>query len=150
MLSIFDVAKYILDKVLPNMSHKKLQKLCYYVQAWALAVRGSRFMDCEFQAWVHGPVCKELYDCCKYGINNVYEIPQLYEIDADDAHFIDVVLGMYGDLTGAELELLTHSEPPWMEARGGLRYWESSSSIISEDLMASYYLSELEDAMKEQ
>ena len=36
MASVFDVAKYILQKS-GSMSTWKLQKLCYYSQAWSLA-----------------------------------------------------------------------------------------------------------------
>lgn len=34
---------------------KKLQKLCYYAQAWAYALKGYRLEDTDYQAWVHGP-----------------------------------------------------------------------------------------------
>lgn len=149
MLSIFDVACYILEKRLPNMTHKKLQKLCYYVQAWALAVRGERMMDCEFEAWVHGPVCRELYHQCKFDVNSILRMTEIQIIEDDDAALIDVVLDMYGHLTGAQLEQSTHAELPWREARNGLHYWELSSNIIDDDLMATYYLNELEEAIKE-
>ena len=35
MANVFDVAKYILEK-LGTLSTMKLQKLCYYCQAWSL------------------------------------------------------------------------------------------------------------------
>lgn len=149
MLNIFDVANYILGKNLPNMSHKKLQKLCYYVQAWSLAVKGEQLIDCKFQAWVHGPVCRELYDCCKNDINNVTKISLGNDICEDDREFIDAVLGMYDDLTGQELELLTHSEEPWKEARRGLSYWQPSTNVISDDAMAAYYLEEFKEMLGE-
>lgn len=36
MSSVFDVAEYILDK-LQTTTAMKLEKLCYYCQAWSLA-----------------------------------------------------------------------------------------------------------------
>ncbi len=33
------------------MTHKKLQKLCYFAQAWCFALRGYRLADTDFQAW---------------------------------------------------------------------------------------------------
>ena len=60
MATVFDVAFYILDK-LGDMSTMKLQKLCYYAQAWSLAWDGFPLFDEEFQAWANGPVCRELY-----------------------------------------------------------------------------------------
>lgn len=44
------------------MTHKKLQKLCYYAQAWAYALKGYRLEDTDYQAWVHGPVSPALWD----------------------------------------------------------------------------------------
>lgn len=152
MLTVFDVAKYILERDLPNMTHKKLQKLCYYVQAWSLAIRGVRMMDCEFEAWVHGPVCRQLYNYFRFGLDTdkVNELKTRELAETEAAEFIDIVLRMYGSYTGTELETLTHAELPWKEARRGLHYWELSSNVISEDLMATCYLKELEEATRGQ
>lgn len=69
--SIFDVANWFLQK--EEMTPKKLQKLCYYAQAWSLALKDSAIMDgVQFEAWVHGPVNYELWQKCKgFGWNNV-------------------------------------------------------------------------------
>lgn len=151
-ITVFDVAKYILEQGLPNMTHKKLQKLCYYVQAWSLAVRGVRMMDCEFEAWVHGPVCRELYNYFKFGldVDKVNALKTIEIAGTDAAEFTDIVLRMYGKYTGSDLEVMTHAELPWKEARRGLHYWELSSNVISEDLMATYYLNELKEATRGQ
>ena len=61
MATVFDVAFYILDK-LGDMSTMKLQKLCYYAQAWSLAWDGVPLFNEDFQAWANGPVCRELYE----------------------------------------------------------------------------------------
>ena len=60
MASVFDVAKYILQKS-GSMSTWKLQKLCYYSQAWSLAWTEAPIFDEEFEAWANGPVCRELF-----------------------------------------------------------------------------------------
>ena len=54
MTSIFEVARFFLTK--ESMTHLKLQKLCYYAQAWYLTIYGQRLFNEEFQAWLHGPV----------------------------------------------------------------------------------------------
>ena len=59
MSDIRKVAQYFLSK--ESMSHKKLQKLCYYAQAWYLANYGKPLMPNRFEAWVHGPVSPDLY-----------------------------------------------------------------------------------------
>ena len=63
--NLHDVCDYIISRVCnagSSMNELKLQKLLYYAQAWHLAVFGSRLFDERFQAWVHGPVCRAIYD----------------------------------------------------------------------------------------
>ena len=43
------------------MSTMKLQKLCYYSQAWALVWDDAPLFNEDFQAWANGPVCPELF-----------------------------------------------------------------------------------------
>lgn len=57
--SIYDVANFFLSK--EAMTHKKLQKLCYFAQAWYLANYGKPLVPNRFEAWVHGPVSPDLY-----------------------------------------------------------------------------------------
>ena len=41
----------------------KVQKLLYYCQAWHMAFYdGRRLFDGPFEAWVHGPVNRTIYD----------------------------------------------------------------------------------------
>lgn len=57
---IKDVADWFLLK--KNMSNKKIQKLCYYAEAWSLALLNQDIaQNSDFEAWVHGPVSKVLY-----------------------------------------------------------------------------------------
>ena len=60
MANVFDVAKYILNEC-GAMSAMKLQKLCYYSQAWSLVWDDRPLFEEEFHAWANGPVCKELF-----------------------------------------------------------------------------------------
>lgn len=50
MATVFDVAKYILDRC-SEMSTWKLQKLCYYSQAWHLAWTEKSIFGEDFEAW---------------------------------------------------------------------------------------------------
>ena len=47
MANVFDVAKYILQRT-GKISTWKLQKLCYYSQAWTLAWTGKPLFEEEF------------------------------------------------------------------------------------------------------
>ncbi len=61
MVSIFTVAKYILDKQ-GAMSKYKLNYLCYYAQAWHYTWTKKRLIKEDFQAWRNGPMCPELIE----------------------------------------------------------------------------------------
>ncbi|MBF4390478.1 Panacea domain-containing protein, partial [Vibrio anguillarum] len=63
--SVNDVCDYVIDKVTDSgesLSNLKLQKLVYYVQAWYLAFENSSLCDEKFEAWVHGPVSRALFN----------------------------------------------------------------------------------------
>jgi uncharacterized phage-associated protein len=150
MEDVRDVARWFLSK--KNLTHKQLQKLCYYAQAWHCALYGGDplFVD-EIQAWVHGPVVVTLYPLyADYGWN---EIPQ-EDFDAshmaDDAiDVMEAVYNTYGDLSGGQLEKLTHSEEPWKQARQGLNPWDSGTQVISCAVMRDYYREKYERAQGE-
>ncbi|MGH7271172.1 MAG: Panacea domain-containing protein [Polyangiaceae bacterium] len=65
MATLDDVCDYVITKAsearMP-LNLLKLQKLVYYCQAWHLANEGHPLFDGKFQAWVHGPVSRRLYD----------------------------------------------------------------------------------------
>jgi len=64
------LTQYILGKC-GDMSHLKLQKLLYYIQAWHLAIFGKSVIDDDFKAWVHGPVCVSVWHAVKkYSVLN--------------------------------------------------------------------------------
>ena len=116
-VSVLDAAAYIL-KQRGEMSTWKLQKLCYYSQAWSLVWDEEPLFKEEIEAWAHGPVVKCLYKHHKgqFAITSLRK-GRPATLTADQVETIDVVLKMYGDIPGATLGRLTHSEPPWREAR---------------------------------
>jgi uncharacterized phage-associated protein len=137
-----------------TVSHKKLQKLLYYVEAWHLVNFGEPILDENFQAWVHGPVIPELYQQLKaYGFNNLevvndeYEtvdeeidaIIKKYKLTTDQVEFINSVLNKYGGLSSFDLELLSHSEAPWLEARNGYAPHDTCNVIISKERIHEFY-----------
>jgi uncharacterized phage-associated protein len=147
MADVFDMAKAFLS--IEPMTNKKLQKLCYYAKAWYLALTDENLFDDDFQAWVHGPVNYDLY--LKYKDRGFNKISQVHEDELEDVpeEFIDfskTVYEAYGDLTGGELEILTHSEDPWMNARGNKKHWERSEAVISEEDMKLFYRNVLSES----
>lgn len=141
MVSVFDVAKYILEKQ-GRMSTWKLQKLCYYSQAWHYTWTEKRLIEESFQAWRNGPVCPELFAAHKglYMIS-ADELPKgdPTKLNADEKDSVDVVLKDYGDIEPYYLRELTHAEDPWKNARGNLPKDANSEEEISLESMGVYY-----------
>ena len=132
------VAEWFLSK--ESMTHKKLQKLCYYAQAWHCALLGKPLFDEEIQAWVHGPVIPALYP--KYADYKWQDIPKRAVVPAMPIKTLEVlkaVYNTYGGFSGDQLERLTHSEEPWIQARGGRKPWETCTQVISMRSMTEYY-----------
>ena len=145
MAKIYDVAHYILQK-LPEVTIMKLQKLCYYAQAWTLAWDEQPLFDEDFQAWASGPVCFELYALHKelhkenYGIDTREIKPFAKErLTENEKKNIDIIINDYGDKPLHYLQELTHMERPWKETRGTLPLGTKSNAIIPKELMLEYY-----------
>ena len=143
MATIFNVARYVLHQ-LGSMSTWKLQKLCYYSQAWSLAWSGIPLFDEDFQAWSNGPVCPELFQAHRGRfIVSEADIPAIYAngtpLTDDQKNTIDRVLQEYGSWEPYELREQTHTEPPWRDARGNLGVGEPCSKVISKEAMGAYY-----------
>lgn len=145
---VFQVAKWFLEK--DSMTQKRLQKLCYYAEAWYFTLKGEKLTGTEFQAWVHGPVApviwqkyRAMYDFGLY-MNDI-EASTLKEYsditDPDDIELLELVWNTYGDKSGNTLEALTHTEDPWIKARNGCKNGEVCKNAISYDDMKNYYSS---------
>lgn len=149
------LAHYLLAKV-GHMSHLKLQKLLYYVQAWHLVFFDTPIIEDDFKAWVHGPVCLSVWHDLKDVaiLNGEVQIPSSTAradvvkrtegaLVKDQIQLIDSVLAEYGKRTAFELECLTHEESPWREARAGIPPEQPSSKVISQSAMRRFYRARL-------
>lgn len=140
--TIFDVAKYILHKC-GSLSTMKLQKLCYYSQAWSMVWDDIALFNEDFEAWANGPVCRNLYDLHsrRYRINESFIggngcIDNLSESQKET---IDLVLNHYAKRDAQYLSTLTHMEDPWRIARGSTPLGDHCETIITKASMAEYY-----------
>ncbi|OUP77100.1 hypothetical protein B5E92_06385 [Erysipelatoclostridium sp. An15] len=145
---IKDVADWFLLK--ENMSNKKIQKLCYYAEAWSLVLLDQDIsQNSDFEAWVHGPVSKTLYNEFKgFGwqeltiTNPVVVKKRLDELfTKEQIEVLESVWDTYGEYGADQLEALTHTEKPWLEQRKGLGKFQSSTRKISKETMKRYYKS---------
>lgn len=141
MVSVFDVAKYILLSK-GEMSTWKLQKLCYYAQAWHYTWTEKRLIREDFQAWRNGPVCPELFAVHKgkFMVNaDDFSFGNPDNMDDDEKDSVNIVLKDYGDRAPYDLREQTHFEDPWKNARGTLSENAYCQNVITLESMGNYY-----------
>ncbi|WP_018501914.1 Panacea domain-containing protein [Parafrankia discariae] len=128
-----DVAA-ILRSRLPGLGTKKLHKMLYYCQGHHLATFGEPLFGETISAWDMGPVVGQLWYEERNGPAGA---PGGAELDEAELNTIGYVLSRYGTLTGTDLEVLSHGEPPWAEANRGRL--PRTSAPISLDVMREYF-----------
>ena len=141
MANVFDVAKYILERQ-GHISTWKLQKLCYYSQAWSLAWTEEPLFPEDFEAWSNGPVCPDLFHVHRgkfvVGPEDILQGDSA-SLNDDQIDTIDRVLEHYGNWEPFALREQTHAENPWKEARGNLPDGVRSQAVITKESMGEYY-----------
>lgn len=140
MATVFDTAAYILEQQGP-MSTMKLQKLCYYAQAWSLVWDDAPLFDEDFEACANGPVCKPLFSVTQgqYAVKAQDEPGSSDHLTQEQKDTIDRVLEHYAPHDAQWLSQLTHMEDPWRLARNGLPDRVVSDRVITKESMAMYY-----------
>lgn len=140
MANVFDTAKYILEQVGP-MSAMKLQKLCYYAQAWSFVWDDTPLFPEDFQAWANGPVCPELFEKTKgkYTVSAKDETGGEGNLTNDQKYTIHQVLLSYGCQSAEWLSQRTQMEDPWKLAKKGLPLGAGCDHVIRKESMAVYY-----------
>lgn len=122
------------------MSHMRLQKLLYYVQGWALAMRGDPIFEGAIEAWDHGPVVKRVYPKFADYSKAKQMIPfdrgsDVDSLSADDKNFIRSVWEHYKQFSATRLRNMTHHERPWVEVYTG----PNCSEEISQATMLEFF-----------
>ena len=113
----------------------------YYAQAWSLVFRKQPLFNRGIEAWVSGPIVRDVWD--EYKAYKYSDIPAPdnleAEFDEDEIEVLEEVWNAYGELSAKHLAELTQSETPWLNARKGLEPAEISTKIISREDMKSCY-----------
>lgn len=153
MKSINDVCNYVIFRLTQEggsfLSHLKLQKILFYIQSWSLAYDKVPLFDGKFQAWIHGPVNRSIYNRFKdskymYSSINMSDVDNTVDLsfpmfNADETEFINSVLEAYAPFSDVQLEKMTHDEKPWLDARDGIASYERCEVEIDENTMQSFY-----------
>lgn len=136
MTTATDVASYInAQGMAPYMDNRKLQKLVYFSQAWALGWTGRPIFDSRFEAWPDGPVNRDLWVSQRYSVVPSYE----GQLDDRQAEIVDAVLAHYAAMSSADLVDLSHEEV-WTDARGELPASAPSQRPLDDQKLRNYYV----------
>lgn len=102
----------------------QIQKLVYYCQAYFLAIYGRPLFHEDVEAWVHGPVVRELWKLHSGHIsitagelraNAERNGMTISALDDEEEVVVEAVCETLGGLTGWQLRNRTHEEAPWID-----------------------------------
>ncbi len=120
MANVNDVAAAIVEQCGQGITTMRLEKLAYYCQAWHLASTQHPLFSAEIQAFRDGPVVRELFAQHK-GRRVVDQWNgNAASLSEAAASTVRAVVAALADFEGDDLSALTHTEQPWLDARGGL------------------------------
>ncbi len=137
-----EVISYLLFQC-EDITPLALQKALYYIQGFYSAFVEKFMFDDDCEAWIHGPVYREIYSrYSSYRFDpikgeNGFDISVF--TDSEKA-VIDSVIQYLCCYSGKILERFTHSEMPWIKTRGNLPANANSDRIISKDFIREYFL----------
>lgn len=144
MATALDVARYFIALSAGSdeegISNMKLQKLIYYAQGYHLALHNTPLFPEPIEAWMHGPVCPEVYHRYKG-----FKSAPIYAPSEDDfaaifspeqIELLDEVYEVFGQFAAWKLREMTHEEAPW-------KNHEKNASVIPHDEMRNHFKTRL-------
>ena len=138
---LFLYAAYIIAKC-GDVTPLQLQKMLYYTQACFIIFYNKFAFSDECEAWVHGPVYRNLWEKYKdYKYESISQAVQIPQLKSEEEAILNLVIEYFGKYSGKVLEEFTHKELPWLKAREGLAQNEPSTRIIDNNLILEYYTS---------
>ncbi len=135
------VIQYLLNQC-EDITPLALQKALYYIQGFYFAFYKTFLFAEDCQAWIHGPVYKDIYFRYKD-----YRFDPIEGSDAFDSSVFpsgekaiyDSVINNFCCYSGKILERFTHNEAPWLTTRGNLSIATPSDRIIEKSLIGDYF-----------
>ena len=135
---INQVANYIITR-LGEVTPLALEKLLGFSNGVNYALNGEKLLSEECQAWQHGYVYPEIYNKYKKykfkpidcGIKSTHGC-MLSKLSEDEMQAIDLVIKTFGIYSPKTLELISHSQDPWIEKRIGYRDDEPGNEVIDQ------------------
>ena len=135
------VIQYLLNQC-EDVTPLALQKALYYIQGFHYAFYKTFLFSEDCQAWVHGPVYRDIY--FRYRDYHFDPIEKTSSFDtsvfsASEKAICDSVINNICCYSGKILERFTHNEAPWLTTRGDLPDSVPSDRIIDKSVMGAYF-----------
>lgn len=133
--NLLSITKYLVEKY-KIIKPVKLQKILYFLYLDYLKENNEKLFDEKFEAWVYGPVLRDVFYHIKYnGFNfEIEENDTLIEIcDLNNEKiklFIDSKVNKYLKIPTFDLVEMAHNTSPWKNARKDLKDNEISNNTI--------------------
>ena len=140
---LYDTSLYIIYK-LGEIDHLSLQKLLFFIHGFSNEFLGRNLFDDLPEAWIHGPVYREIYNCFSYYKGNKINYEDLlksreYNLSNDEKKYIDVLIEDFGCYSGSLLREMTHLTTPWINARKNLDDSSYSNRVIEKNDINNYF-----------
>lgn len=139
--SIDLVVDYLLSQC-QDITHLSLQKALYYVQGFYYAFYGKFLFKEDCEAWVHGPVYRDIYKrYCGYCYDPIETVnePDVSYMPAEEKVVLDSVVKYLCCYSGKTLESFTHVEKPWISTRGNLPAEALTDRVIPKEVIGEYF-----------
>jgi len=135
------IALYLLCKC-EDITPLALQKLLYYVQGFYYAFMNQYVFEEDCEAWIHGPVYKNVYfKYREYRFDpiNISDDAEDLKLSVSEKIITDSVIKNLSCYSGKILEGFTHVETPWLAAGGDLPLSKSFEKKIEKKLIGDYF-----------
>lgn len=119
-----------------------LQKALYYIQGFYFAFFKEFLFSEDCEAWVHGPVYRQIYHKYKnYHFDPIQKIENYgnFDFTINEKMIIDSIIKYFCCYSGKILEKFTHAELPWLKTRGDLPFDSGCDRIIPKEEIGNYF-----------
>ena len=140
---LYNCTLYIIHS-LDETDALSIQKLLFFANGFAPFFLGKELFHDKPEAWIHGPVYREIYDCFSYYGRDKIDYNELLkniDITLDDSEkaYLDEIIHDFACYSGSILREMTHMTDPWIDARKGLNDEDYSNRIIDENNTFNYF-----------
>lgn len=135
------VIEYMLSQC-QDITPLALQKSLYYVQGFYYAFFENFLFSEDCEAWVHGPVYRDIYYRYRNYRFDCIEAEQVFDdsvFTSAEKAILDSVAKYICCYSGKVLERFTHLEPPWLKTRGELLEDAVSNRIIQKEEIGRFF-----------